>query len=416
MGILAFLCDLVREIKQHAVPTEMPLMHCDLLINDEFTRLFAAEALRNYIDYKPPREELLDEEAESKLINGLVAIKMKIDGLTVDELNAKAEILRKSSDELKQKLIASDIDKYFNSIEQQFNEKENEYQRLQEALTEKRKLLKMIMLTHDEKSRNLAKKHADIKEMMYQIKHQKYSILDIKQLISKETSIKNAMAMIQQEKEMIEAEAADAQVKLARLQKLKLDIIKKFNDFTYNITKKLMQTHSFKNINVIELTIDPTATGNDIHQACLRLSQLNEKCVIAKNEYMEEIVQNKKKLDEYKGQYTRLNEKYKEQMIKYQKFNKQLDTLNQKFTEFKDNGTTNNARLQREIEEKIACKKRIGEEIDNLKKKIETLEEQNVKIFEDGERKAKKIIQQKHQLTKQLDELNGLIDDFTDRI
>lgn len=413
MGILAFLSDLVCEIKQFAVPTEMPLVPCDSLVNDDFMRLFVAETLRNYIDYKSPREELLDEEGNANLVNGLVATKMKINGLTVNELAAKAEALKKSSEELQQKLIASDCDKYFDSIEEQFTEKENEHEKLQNLLAEKRKLLKMITLTHDDRARKLAAKQAELKQIMYKIQHQKYGILDIKQLIAKETSMKNAITMIQNEKETIEAEAADAQVKLARLQKLKLDIIRKFNDSTYHITKKLMQTHTFKNINVIDLTIDPAATEADILSTCLRLNQLYENCVIAKREYNEQIERSREKLEDYKSHYNRLTEKYTEQMITFQKANKNLDTLNQRYSQLEDEGTTNNAQLQREIQEKIDTKKRIEEEIERLRKKAEHLEVENVKIFADGERKAQDIIHEKQKLSQNIDKLSDLIDEHT---
>lgn len=427
---MAYLCDLVRDIKKYAVATEMPKSPCDRLMNDEYMNLFVSETKRNYIaifgakkDEQSPNPptinndenvDLMDEEGQTKLINGYVATKMKIDGLTIEGLAAREEKLRKSSEELEKNLVASPCEKYFNTIEEKLIKKEKEYVKIQEILVEKRKYLKMVTMTHDEKQRKLVAKQAEIQELMQQIENQKYTVLDVKQLMAKETSIKNSISMIQNANHVIQEEAADAQVKLARLQKLKLDSIKKFNEFTFNIIKILMQSQAFQQLNIIDFTIDPIASAETIQMMCLRLNRLNEKCTMVKQEYIQQIERNKVILTEYKSQFNRLKEMYADQSAKLQKANKKMEMLNQKFTNYKADESSNTAKLKREIAEKIATKQQIDDEIIALRKKAVEMEIKNIQLFEDGERQAHEIIRAKQTLCRELDELNKKIDDFTD--
>lgn len=415
IAILAFLSDLVRDIRQYAIPSEMPMIPCDRLINNQFMALFSNEVLRNYINYMPPREELLDEEGLTKLINGLIAAKMKMDNLTIDELMQRKEKLQKSSEKLQKNLIESDCMKYFKTIEEQFTDKQNEFKKLTEMLTEKRKFLKMITIIHDEKRRQLATKQTELNELMSKIDKQKYTILDMKQLIAKETSIKSSIAMLQAEINGIQTEAADAQVKLARYQKLKIDTIKKFNDFTFQIIKELVQCRSFQHLNVIDFTIDPIASFETIQNICHQLNGLNESCTIVKRQRIEQIQQNQIKLIDAKMEYNRLNEKYAEEMIKNQKVTKTLDDLNQKCLNYENNGNVSTVKLRREIDEKIAQKKYIDDEIHTVKMKAQKMELKNVQLFEAGEQKAQQIIRAKQMLCHEMDKLNQLIDKYNDK-
>ncbi|XP_055305943.1 uncharacterized protein LOC129570388 [Sitodiplosis mosellana] len=419
IAILAYLCDLVRDIKNHQ-PSDVPLIPCDQLMNTDHMLLFDSEVNRNYYDLyinEPPRKLdegfPLDKEGEIKLVNGYIAAKMKQVGLTVEELAARTDKLKVSSEELERNLVVSDCEKYFNSIEEQLAEKEREYVKIQEILVEKRKYLKMVNMTYDEKARKLAAKKAELQNLMRQIENQTYTTLDIKQLIAKETSIKNSIAMIQNETGAIQVEAVDDQVKLARLQKLKMDGIQKFNEFTFHITKILMQSRSFQQLNIIDYTIDPTASTETIQNMCLRLNRLNEICAQVKQEHIKQIEQNKVALAEYKSQHSRLMEKYSNQMAVMQKANKKLEISNQKCANYETEGSSSVAKLKRVINEKIATKQRIDDEITVLRKKIDELEIKNVQLFEDGERQAYEIIQAKQTLCRELDELNNYIDDCT---
>lgn len=430
VAILAYLCDLVRDIKKYAVATEMPKLPCDQLMNNEFMDLFVSETRRNYEaifgekddqqTQKPPQinndenVDLLDEEGQTKLLNGYVATKMKIDGLTIEELAAREKKLRQSSEELEKNLIKSDCEKYFNSIEEQLAQKEKEYLKIQEILVEKRKYLKMVTMTHDEKRRKLKAKQMEIQKLMQQIDHQKYTLLDVKQLMAKETSIKNSITMIQNANHVIQEEAADAQVKLARLQKLKLDSIKKFNEFTFNVIKILMQSQAFQQLNIIDYTIDPIASTETIQNMCLRLNRLNERCATVKQEYIQQIEQNKVTLAEYKSQYNRLKEKYADQKSKFQMANKNMEILNQKCTNYETDRSISMTKLRREITEKIATKQQIDDEIKMLRKKAEEMGIKNTQLFEDGERQAQEIVRAKQTFCQELDELNNKIDDFSD--
>lgn len=432
IAILAFLCDLVRDIKK-CQTIEMPLIPCDKLINNDFMALFIHEVNLNYYDLyikddkddkddpspKPPNtaelnDELnLNKESEKKLVNGFIAAKTKQPGLTIGGLAAKTDQLKAKSEALEQKLVASDCEKYFNSIEDQLAEKEREYVKMQEVLCEKRNISKMVTITWDNKKRMVAAGQARIKNLERQIANQPYTTLDIKQLVAKEKTIKSSISMIESETRSIESQATDTQVKLARLHKLKLDGIQKFNEFTFHVTKILMQSPTFQQLNVIDFTIDPTASGETIQNMCLRLNRLNEKCMLVKREQMEQIEQYKATLAEYKAQYNQLKQKYGEQKTKMQNANKKLEMLNQKRDNCELKGTSSAAKLERAIRNKIATKQRIDEEIAGLRKKISELEVKNVQLFEDGERQAFEIIHAKQKLCRELDELNNQIEDAT---
>lgn len=412
VAILAFLSDVVRDVKEYAIPTDMPLVHCERLIQDEFTEIFAAEALRHYLLTKK-QDTLLYDAGDDRLVSGLIAIKMKNDNLTVAKLQAKAEQLRKSSDELRNKLVATDCDKYFSTMVEHVAEKESEYQKLLDAFGEKRRYLKMITLTHDEKAKTLASKQAKIQELVRQIQHQKYSVIDIKQLLAKEMSIKNSIAMIQTEIEAIKIDAADSQVKLARAHKLKLDAIKKFNDLTFQITRKLVQCHSYANLNVNDLTIDPTASNDDILKICQRVRLLNENCTLVKLDRTKRIQQNATKLTELRVHSNRLSQKYTEQKAICDEASHRLDAANQMHANYQSNGSSAAAKLQRDIADQISIKAKLDDEIVNLQRRAEQLTVENVELFNEAERKGYEIIREKQALCNQMDELNDFIDQCT---
>lgn len=412
VAILAFLSDLMRDIKKYAAPTDMPLSHCDRLINDEFTHLFSAETRRNYLSYDPDRHSLLDNEGEAKLVNGLIAIKMKIDGLTIEELAAKADKLQQSSEQLQQNLIETDSEKYFGHIEGQFIEKKKELSKLQDVLAMKRKCLKMIMLTYDERVAKLRAKQTAVNDLKEQIDQQKYTLLDIKQLMAKETTIKNSIVMIRGENEAIKVEAADAQVKLARLHKLKFDVIKKFNDFTFRITKKLVQCTTFDCIDVNELTIDPTAPAQTIQTICLRLNQLKERCSMTKQQHAEHIQKLHHQMEQFKDEFRRLQDEYNDRMMQFQNAKQNLQMINQKRTNCESHTVASTAKLQRDIDEKIALKQQLMDDLAKTQNKATDLEAKNIELLEDGERHAHEIIRAKQTATTQMDELHDFIDKF----
>lgn len=412
IAILAFLSDLLRDIKVYGSPDDMPLIHCDQLVNDKFTGSFASELFQNYFSFDPAKD--LENEFVTKLVNGLIAIKMKTDGLTVERLAAKVVELRKSSEKLQQNLVQTESDKFFSTIEGQYAEKKKEHEKLQEILAEKRKCLKMIMLTHEERAAQLIAKQAAIVDLTHQIQHQKYTTLDIKQLLAKETSIKSSIAMIKNEKDAIKIEAADAQVKLARLQKLKLDVIKKFNELTFRITQNLMQCTAFEGLNVNDLTIDPTASFQTIQNICSHLNQLSARCSMVKRQYAEEIQQSQHKSAEFEAEFNRLNEQYAGCKLKHRNANKQFEILNQKCSNYE--GSSSSVKLEREIAEKIAYKEDLSKDIANLKMKAQDLETKNVELLEDGEKQAREIIQAKQAANKQMDELSDFIDQLIDKM
>lgn len=268
---------------------------------------------------------------------------------------------------------------------------------------------------HDQKRQVLATKQAELQRLIQTIENQKYSPLHMKALSTEENSLKNALTMLESEKNKIQTEAAETQVKLARYHKQKLDAIKKFNNFTFHTTKKLMQIPSIQ-INVNDFTIDPTDTNEKIHTVCSRLRQLNDNCAIVKRQHIEQIQQNKAKLIEYKTMYNQLFERQTEQLSNVQKADSRLTALKQECSDYESKGSTCTIKLKQEISEKIAEEHRIDAEINAAKAKILELEAKNKELFEDGERKAQEIIRTKQLLCMELDKLNDFIDDETDKI
>lgn len=412
IAILAFLSDLLGDIKKCYNTMEMPLKCCDRLLNDEFTQLFSAETLRNYTSYDPDHESLMDNDSEARMIDRFIAIKMKMPTVTANQLAEKAVKLLESNEKLRENLVETDIQKCFASMGQQVCEKEKELQDLHVILNEKRTHLKMVMLKHDERLAELRTKQTQYDDLMEAIQNQQYTTLDIKQMMAKETTVKGSMAMLKEEVDAIKVQAADAQVKLARVQKVKFDKIKEFNERTFNIVQKLMETSAFRKINVNDLTIDPAATVRQIQMVCMHLKLLKESCVAAKRQYNQQTQQNCDEMTAYAAELMQLNEKYANDMATFQEASKKLDDMNQQCTNFKSDGSNDASRMQRGIDEQIAYKKLLNAEIDDLKMKKTKMEAENVELFNVGERKAQEMIRAKRSAVKQLDQLSDFIDDF----
>lgn len=391
---------------------EMPLKCCDRLLNDEFTQLFSAETLRNYSSYDPDHESLMDHDSEAQMIDRFIAIKMKNSKVTAPELAEKVLKLHESNEKLQENLIETDIQKCFASVSQQVIEKEQELEGVQAVLNEKRTHLKMIMLKHDERLAELRAKQTGCDNVLEVIQNQQYTTLDIKQMVAKEATVRASIAMIQEEIDAIRVQAADAQVKLARFQKLRLDMIKKFNDTTFNIVQKLMETAAFRKINVNDLTIDPTASIRDIQKVCTHLNILNQSCATGKRQYNQQLAQINEKMTAFTIELKQLNDKHTAQTAEFQMASQKLDNLNQQCTNFKSDGSTDASRMQSGIEELIAYKKILTDEIAEVKVKVEAMETENAELFNIGEQKAQEIIRAKKATAKQIDKLSDFIDNF----
>lgn len=268
----------------------------------------------------------------------------------------------------------------------------------------------MIKLKHEECAAKLHAKQSNCNDLIEQIENQKFTILDIKQLMAKEVTIKNSMAMIKEENEAIKVQAADAQVKLARLQKLKMDMIKRFNDVTYQIAQKLCETSRFQRVNVNDLTIDPTASVQSIQKVCIHLHLLTENCSAIKRQYNQQIKQNREKMTAYTTEFKQLNGEYTEKMDEFQMISKKFDVLNYQYKNC--DGSTDANRMQREIDEQIACKEHLIEQIKDLKEKICTLQAENIEVFNSGDQTARDIIRAKRAAIKQMNRLSDFIDDI----
>lgn len=390
----------------------MPLKCCDRLLNDEFTKLFSAETLRNYTSYDPDHESLMDHDSEAQMVDRFIAIRMKNDNVTALDLAEKVLKLHESNEKLQENLIETDIQKCFASVSQQVVEKEKELSDLQAILNEKRTHLKMIKLKHGERLAELRAKQTRCDNLLEIIQNQPYTTLDIKQMMAKETTVKGSIALIQEEIDAIKVQAADAQVKLARLQKLKFDKIKEFNDTTFNIVQKLMETAAFRKINVNDLTIDPTASVREIQKVCMHLDLLNGSCAAGKRQYNQQIEQNHDKMTAYAIESKQLNEKHAADLVKFQTICRKLDDMNQQCTNFKSDGSAEASRMQCGIDEQIAYKKLLTDECHDLKGKATAMEAENVNLFNIGERKAQESIRAKRAAVKQIDRLTDFIDDF----
>lgn len=391
---------------------EMPLKCCDRLLNDEFTQLFSAESLRNYTSYDPDHESLLDHDSEAQMVDRFIAIKMKNSKVTAAELAEKVLKLHESNEKLQENLIETDIQKCFASVSQQVKEKEKELDDLQAILNEKRTHLKMITLKHDERLAELRAKQTMCDNVLQMIQNQQFTTLDIKQMVAKETTVKGSIAMLQEEIDAIKVQAANAQVKLARLHKLKFDKIKEFNETTFNVVQKLMETAAFRKINVNDLTIDPAATVRDIQKVCMHLNLLNGSCAAIKRQYNQQIEQHRDKMTAQTNELKQLDEKFTADMAEFQMVSQKLDNMNQRCVNFKSDGSTDASRMQCGIDEQIAYKKLLTDEIEDLKVKVASLGAENVNLCNIGERKAQEIIRAKRATVKQIDRLSDFIDKF----
>lgn len=411
VAILAFLSELIVDIKTFAGSVKMPLKSCDRLLNDEFTQLFSAQALSNYTSYDPDHVSSLDDDGETHMISQFITIKLKVDhNITVDELAEKTTKLQASNEQLQENLIETDVQKCFAGVSQQVMAQERELQNLQEILNEKQTHLKIVMLKHDERAAKLHAAQTICDDLVARIQNQTFTTLDIKQLMAKETTIKSSMAMIQDETEAIKVHAADDQVKLARLQKLKMDTIKRFNEVTFQIAEKLMESSAFQKLNVNDLTIDPAASITDIQKVCIHLKVLKESCEAFKQQFCRKIEQAKAKMTACMAEFERLTAKYTDDMTKFHMNSKQLDEMNQRCANHKSDGSADEMRIQREIHDQIAYKKQLAEHIDELKVKVANLQAENIELVNVGDQKSREIIRVKQSAIKQMDKLGDFID------
>lgn len=174
-----------------------------------------------------------------------------------------------------------------------------------------------------------------------------------------------------------------------------------------------MQCHSYVNLNVNDFTIDPTASNEAILNICSRLHQLNEHLMMVKEERTKQIQRNQAKVTELKVQSNRLTEKYATKMTEHDEAEQKLHTINQMYLDCEMNKSSNRAKLEREIEDKIVIKAKLDEEIAALQKLAQELAAKNVQLFEDGERKALEIIRAKEEVCRQLDTMIDAIDECT---
>lgn len=414
VAILAFVSDVIGDIRKCTGSMKMPLKPCDRLLNAEFTQLFSAEMLSSYLQYDPDHVSLLDNDSETLMINRFIAIKLKLNApITVDELAAKTLKLQQSNEQLCDNLTETDVQKCFNSVHEQMMAQETELQHLQEVLNDKRTHLKMITLKHTERATELRAKQTECTSLIEKIQNQMYSTLDIKQLMAKETTIKSSIAMIRGEVDAIKAQMADCLVKLARAQKLKFDMIKQFNQFTFDITSKLMESSTFRQkTNVNDLTIDPAASMADVQKVCMHLKLLGESCAAVKRQYRQKIQQNNENMTECTAELEQLTDKYSADMTTFQMATTKLNEAQQQCENYKCDRSTDENRMRCAIDDLVAYKNEMMEQIDSLRSRAIKLKAENVALLNMGEQKSREAIRAKQTGIKQMNQLCDFIDDI----
>lgn len=376
--------------------------------SEEYTSMFSMAVQEGYLLWNNESEE--HSIVLERLSNSLIAEKLNNKVTSSAELQVLTENLQKKSKELNDNPVQMNNIHQFEQLESKYIEYETKEHDLTKDICEKRDRLAAIQLNWNDKRLKVQQSQTSINELAHQILAQKYSIGDYKKLSEIISRLKTEVGTIQAEIRMIRDEESNQQIIRARLLKKVSESIAKFNEHVMQIVKLLNNTQlviSEQIMNKLHLPTRPSV--HLMEEVAEILSHLFSSVTVQKHKLQIEYDRINRKLNAIKTESESLAKEFENAQKNHDKVvfdNKVLEKTCTMKNKKSENCTQH---LSKKVEDAKKELQAIKNEIITTNAKKVQLEAENIKIFNNGEAQAMKIIEEKKSIANQIDELDKML-------
>lgn len=388
--------------------------HDEVFPNEQYTAMFSTamqEGYRLWIKDNDDEHTTLIE----RLTDGLIASKLNYKVSSAAELNELTENLKKKSKELADNPVKLNNVHEFEQLESKYMEYETMEHDLVNQIKEKQDRLAAIKVNWNDKRAKVQHRQGTINALAAQIQNQQHSIEEYKQLQQKMVLLKSAIDTIATEVKSIRDEESNQQISRARLLKIVSEGTAAVNIRVMQIVKLINKTHLKINGRDIEkLHLSPSPTLQQIQEIEKMLSHILSKIKLQTHKEQLELNALKSKLSGIKSKSESLQREFDATQKKYEKATAEL-SISEKKAAMKIKKNENYTRkLMQEVENAKTKHETLKLEIEAAQNEAKQLEEKNVKLIEDAEAQAAKILAEKEQVVHQLDEMHKELDQCLD--
>lgn len=411
VALLAWLSDIIRYSQKDEL-AELPMDGGNEFPNETYAKHFSLEVQNAF--------HLWNEESDEAFCNiqdGLIEtfVKAKKGCSSIEQMIQNVDELKKANAKLLQSQAAieriENDEKTFEAIQCKYNELEQEFEELKIHNAGRIETINRLNALHELKANETKEKKEAFDALFDHIGKQKYSKADIQRVSEKTLLTKQAISSIDQELAQIRENATDLQIKVARMKQQRNAIISDFNGLAFKIAQILAKSHNYENsVNVNDLCLNVSADMDAIQIVCMRLERLHDNVEAHKQRICDKNDQQKAKISSFYTQSDHLESEIKNLKTKFQKVNRSLATINEKILQYQTESKISFAELQpatlnNEYEELV-------KEMAEKREMITRLENENLKILQDGEDCIYKIIEAKHNALEDLKNMNKVLDDY----
>ncbi|XP_055307322.1 kinetochore protein NDC80 homolog [Sitodiplosis mosellana] len=377
--------------------------------NEEYTSMFSKAIQDGYLLWNNESDE--HSTFIDRLTDQLIAAKLDHKVETAAELQSLTDNLKIKSKELADNPVQLNNLHQFEQLESKYVEYETMEHDLENQLKDKRDRLAAVQVNWNDKRAKVQQAQSKIQALATQIQQQEHSIADYRKLAEKLSMMRTAVGTVQNEIKLIRDEESIQQITRARLLKKVSEAITKINHRGMQIVKVLNNTQfkfGEKELNLLHLPASPSVQlVQDVEQT---LSHIFSVVKIQKHKTQIELDKATSKLNVLKAESEALTKEFDSIKKKYEKISFENEVLEKKSTMKNKKNENCTRKLTKQADEAKTKHSMLKVQIAAAHAKQKQLEDENIKLMEQAEAHAMKIIAEKQDLVNQLDELEKVLD------
>lgn len=372
--------------------------------SEEYTAMFSKAAQEGYLLWINASDEhstFLD-----RLTDEMVSAKLNHKVSSVAELDALTEKLEIKSKELADNPVPLDNIHQYEELESKYTGYETKEHDLMNQLKEKRDRLAAVKVNWNDKRNKVEKSKGYVDELINQIHKQKYNLEEYKQLSQNMNHLRAQTETVRGEVKLIRDEESNQKTIQARLLKKVSEAIAAINDRAIRIVKIINNTRlkiSEQDLNKLHLPAKPTI--QQVQSLEQMLSHIFSVVTVQKHSTLIELDKANGKLNVLKAETDLLNKDYQNRQKKFKEATFEIEVLEKKSVMKNKKHDNCTRKLIKQANDAETQLEHLKQDIATAQEKKTKLEEDIVRLMDDGEAHAMSIIQEKQRAIQHIEEL-----------
>lgn len=411
VALLAWMSDLVDQGDDEHMMDAFYSDECDANFPDvEFTKVFSKEIRNGFQVWNGQDDDGFDRWIQ-QLVEEHVIASMKYRVRNCNELNELVIGMNNTIAQLKEVDDTIPNEKLFETMAERMHHNETQLKTLTRSIAKKSEKLAALDLVYRDQQLAIDAKQQIIEKKQQTLSKQRCNIDDYKLAKAKLPTLMQTIGLRRTEIETIDNDSRTYQLQLARLMQQKNDAIAKLNRIGFRITQIILLTKLHDPFDANAIQIDSNATNDAVRTVCKAMELLIESIESRKQQNGFGIEQKNLELSKLKMLEKHHSDRYDAAEAKFQKLKDQLNNANGSLFQLQESCENTIGEAEKRFERMIGERHTLTEQIDACKARLKLLQQENVSILDDGERKAAELMEVKTKMIKNLDDAIACIDE-----